>query len=137
MLGKRYELSCVSCASTSFRHVFEPKLGATGWNWDALLPYFKKVEAVESPPSGDGIFPGATPLSEATFDQFSGRSGVVQVSPKHLFCRRRILTDNAQPSYEHFYSNITAPYVETVNGLGIFTNSEPVRSTILFHCTRV
>ncbi len=37
-----------------------------------------------------------------------------------------------QPSYNDFYSNLTAPYVETINGLGIPTNSDAVSSRMVF-----
>ncbi|KAI0724009.1 alcohol oxidase [Cerioporus squamosus] len=84
------------------------ELGAEGWNWKALLPYLKKVETV-SPPTSSQLFPGATEISETTFDEFHGRAGPLQAS------------------YNVFYANITTPYVETVNGLGIQTNSDPYR----------
>lgn len=37
-----------------------------------------------------------------------------------------MLTTNTQASYNVLYTNITAPYVKTINGLGIPTNSDPV-----------
>ncbi|RPD66362.1 alcohol oxidase [Lentinus tigrinus ALCF2SS1-7] len=82
------------------------ELGAEGWNWKSLLPYLKKVETV-SPPTSSQLFPGATEIPETTFDEFRGRSGPLQAS------------------YNVFYTNITTPYVETVNRMGIPTNSDP------------
>ncbi|KAI0362375.1 alcohol oxidase [Trametes cingulata] len=82
------------------------QLGATGWNWESLLPYFKKSETVEPPPP-QGIIPGAVELPESAFDAFHGRVGPIQ------------------PSYNDLYSNLTAPYVETIHNLGIPTNSDP------------
>ncbi|KAI0748355.1 alcohol oxidase [Daedaleopsis nitida] len=82
------------------------KLGATGWSWKTLLPYFKKTEAV-SPQASWQLFPGSSKVSESTFNVYHGRSGPIQ------------------SSYNVIYTNITAPYVETVNGLGIPTNSDP------------
>ncbi|KAI0647274.1 alcohol oxidase [Trametes meyenii] len=81
------------------------ELGAIGWNWQSLLPYFKKSETI-SPPPPQGIFPDAVRVSETAFDAYHGRSGPMQ------------------PSYNVLYSNITAPYVETLNCLGIPTNSD-------------
>ncbi|EIW60104.1 alcohol oxidase [Trametes versicolor FP-101664 SS1] len=81
------------------------ELGATGWNWKFLLPYHKKSETA-SPPPPQGILPGAVELPESVFDVFHGQSGPIQ------------------PSYNDFYSNLTAPYVQTINGLGIPTNSD-------------
>ncbi|KAI0709496.1 alcohol oxidase [Earliella scabrosa] len=81
-------------------------LGAKGWNWKTLLPYFKKTEAV-APQTSSQLFPGAVEVDESTFNAFHGRSGPVQAS------------------YNVLYTNITGPYVETINGLGIPTNSDP------------
>ncbi|KAI0690659.1 alcohol oxidase [Cerioporus squamosus] len=82
------------------------QLGATGWNWNSLLPYFKKSETVAPQLQAD-IFPEASQPSEVNFDDFHGRSGPVQ------------------PSYNVIYSNVTVPYVETINNIGVETNSDP------------
>ena len=54
------------------------QLGAKGWNWKTLLPYFKKTEAV-APQTSSQLFPGAVEVDESTFNAFHGRSGPVQV----------------------------------------------------------
>ena len=62
------------------------QLGATGWNWDSLLPYFKKSESV-APPTQQQIdpIPRALLPSDAEFDAFHGRSGPIHV--RHLVCK--------------------------------------------------
>ncbi|RPD65308.1 alcohol oxidase [Lentinus tigrinus ALCF2SS1-6] len=82
------------------------QLGATGWNWNSLLPYFKKSETVAPQLQAD-IFPQTSQPSEANFDAFHGRAGPVQ------------------PSYNVIYSNVTIPYVDAINSIGVPTNSDP------------
>ncbi|TFK80961.1 GMC oxidoreductase [Polyporus arcularius HHB13444] len=82
------------------------QLGATGWNWNSLLPYFKKTETVAPQLQAD-IFPQAMQPPQVNFDDFHGRSGPVQ------------------PSYNVIYSNVSVPYVETINNIGVGTNSDP------------
>ncbi|KAI0749620.1 alcohol oxidase [Daedaleopsis nitida] len=92
-------------------------LGATGWNWDSMLPYFKKTETV-SPQTPAQMYAGSSEVPESTFYEYHGSSGPVQ------------------PSYNVFYSNITTPYVETLNALGIPTNSDPYMgdATGIYNC---
>ncbi|TBU49098.1 alcohol oxidase [Dichomitus squalens] len=82
------------------------KLGAEGWNWNSLLPYFRKTETI-SAPTPEQYFPDGPQVSNKTFYTFHGRDGPVQ------------------PSYNVLYTNITDPFVEAVNKLGIPTNSDP------------
>ncbi|KAI0780702.1 alcohol oxidase [Trametes elegans] len=93
-------------ASTKEYDAWE-QLGAIGWNWASLLPYFRKSEAISPPPVPQGIFPGAVEVSEAVFDASHGRFGPLQ------------------PSFNVLYSNLTSPFVQTLNSLGIPTNSNP------------
>ena len=85
-------------------------LGNPGWNWESLLPYFKKSEmAIPGDPKIEE-FPGI-PNGTSLFDPaFHGEQGYIHVSD------------------ETWYSNITANYVETMNNLGVSTNPEPVSS---------
>ncbi|KZT25860.1 GMC oxidoreductase [Neolentinus lepideus HHB14362 ss-1] len=76
------------------------------WNWTSLLPYFEKSETY-NPPYGPGIFPDSVPPSAQDISQFHGASGPVNVS------------------YNTYYSNITYPFVEALNSLGVATNSDP------------
>ncbi|KAI0672930.1 alcohol oxidase [Trametes maxima] len=81
------------------------KLGASGWSWDTMLPYFKKSESALLPP--EGILPGDERTSESAFNASSGRSGPVQTS------------------YNVLYSNLTSPFVEAATSLGIWVNNDP------------
>ncbi|KAI0647356.1 alcohol oxidase [Trametes meyenii] len=81
------------------------ELGATGWTWDALLPYFKKSESVLPPPAV--TFPGDQKPTGSAFNASHGRNGPIQVS------------------YNVLYSNLTSPYVETMGALGVSVNSNP------------
>nr|VWP00800.1 Adenylate cyclase AcyA [Ganoderma boninense] len=82
------------------------QLGAEGWSWQSLLPYFKKTES-SRPQTPEEYFPGATEVSEDTYYLYHGKQGPIQTS------------------FNVIYSNITDPYVETFNNLGILTNSDP------------
>ncbi|PIL24202.1 hypothetical protein GSI_13955 [Ganoderma sinense ZZ0214-1] len=82
------------------------QLGAEGWSWQSMLPYFKKTES-SRPQTPEEYFPGATEVSEDTYYLYHGKQGPIQTS------------------FNVIYSNITDPYVETFNNLGILTNSDP------------
>ncbi|KAG9047354.1 hypothetical protein FS837_002515, partial [Tulasnella sp. UAMH 9824] len=78
------------------------KFGGDNWSWSGLLPYFKKSESVHAPKV-------TTPWNEPkTVDtSVNGVSGPVQVS------------------YNDWYSDITEPYLKTINNLGIPLNLNP------------
>ncbi|KAI0672993.1 alcohol oxidase [Trametes maxima] len=80
-------------------------LGATGWNWTTLLPYFKKSESALLPPN-DG-FPGDGRANQSNFDAVHGTSGPIQAS------------------FSPMFSNITLPFVKTVEALGFQFNADP------------
>ncbi|KAI0647282.1 hypothetical protein C8Q79DRAFT_1009395 [Trametes meyenii] len=83
-------------------------LGATGWNWTTLLPYFKKSEsALQPPPDG---FPGDGRANQGNFEAVHGTSGPIQAS------------------FSPMFSNITLPFVQTVEALGFQLNTDPVGS---------
>ncbi|KAI0672931.1 alcohol oxidase [Trametes maxima] len=81
------------------------ELGATGWTWDVLLPYFKKSESALPPP--EVTFPGDQRPTGTAFNASHGRDGPIQTS------------------YNVLYSNLTSPYVETMSALGFSINSNP------------
>ncbi|KAI0647355.1 alcohol oxidase [Trametes meyenii] len=81
------------------------KLGASGWSWDTLLPYFKKSESALLP--SEGAFPGDGRMSESAFNASCGRSGPIQTS------------------YNVLYSNLTSPFIEAAHSLGISVNDNP------------
>ncbi|TFK50441.1 GMC oxidoreductase [Heliocybe sulcata] len=84
------------------------------WNWTGLLPYFKKTETY-NPPYGSAVFPNSAPQTSEDMLLFHGESGPIDTS----------LTTVSQISYNTYYSNITYPFVETVNNLGVVTNPDP------------
>ena len=58
----------------------------------------------------------------------------MSLADRHNIDRSMVTVVPPQSSFNVIYSNITDPYVEAVNNLGILTNSDPV-SLILYHHT--
>ena len=59
------------------------ELGNPGWNWEGLLPYFKKAESYFLP-TNEMSFPGTNPLDKAKAEEslhvYHGTQGPLQVS---------------------------------------------------------
>ncbi|KAF5368922.1 hypothetical protein D9758_002937 [Tetrapyrgos nigripes] len=77
-------------------------LGNPGWDWDGLLPYFKKAEAVT--PGDTGVIPGAEDAPGAN-TAFRGRDGPLKVSYNRIV---------------NYVLDLAVPYV---NSFVQFTNS--------------
>lgn len=91
-------------------------LGSPDWNWNNLLPYFKKSETVV--PGESGVFPGTTG-APGTDSQYQGKSGPIKVGYN---------TDST------FLSGVLAPYVESFTNVSSFANPDPVgRQTHLYY----
>ena len=131
MLGNRLVSQCTLLLAHSS---FQMQLGAEGWSWKSLLPYFKKSES-SRPQTPDEYFPGATEVSDDTYYLYHGKEGPIQVSLTYGCHVNFSLTPRVpcQSSFNVIYSNITDPYVEAVNNLGILTNGDPVRLTYCHH----
>ncbi|KII87002.1 hypothetical protein PLICRDRAFT_43712 [Plicaturopsis crispa FD-325 SS-3] len=82
-------------------------LGSPDWNWNNLLPYFKKSETVV--PGESGVFPGTTG-APGTDSQYQGKSGPIKVGYN---------TDST------FLSGVLAPYVESFTNVSSFANPDP------------
>ncbi|KAG8970552.1 hypothetical protein FRC03_006681 [Tulasnella sp. 419] len=76
--------------------------GGSGWTWNSFYPWLKKAENTMAPTV-------STPFGDPnTIDtQYQGTGGPIQ------------------KSYNVFYSNITSPYLSTLNNLGVPTNTHP------------
>jgi len=95
----------------------------SGWNWDGLLPYFKKTENVLLHQRNP--FPG---IAQETADDtlFDGHAGPVKASKELSSCRDCYKYGIIQVSLNAIYSDIVPQYVKTLNSLGIMTNPAPV-----------
>ncbi|KAF5354445.1 hypothetical protein D9757_014950 [Collybiopsis confluens] len=67
-----------------------------GWDWDGLLPYFLKTEAVHPGPGSAGVS-----------GKFHGQSGPL---PIH---------------YDNFDTPLEGPYAQALESLGVYLNSDP------------
>ncbi|TFY59193.1 hypothetical protein EVG20_g7881 [Dentipellis fragilis] len=81
-----------------------------GWDWEGLLPSFKKSEEVSLKPKNPypGITPAQAETAAADLPRIAGMDGPVVVS------------------YSSIYPDVVSPVVETLNIMGIRTNPEPL-----------
>ena len=84
--------------------------GNTGWDWESLLPFFKKAENVT--PGPQGVFPGTT-QAPGLDNTVEGSGGPIQIG------------------YNNFYSAVVKPYVESFVKLGAHVNEDPVCLSLL------
>ena len=89
------------------------QFGNKGWDWDSLLPFFKKAENVT--PGPEGVFPIAT-QAPGLDNVADGRGGPIQVG------------------YNNFYSAVVKPFVESFVKIGAHVNGDPV-SLLSLHST--
>ncbi|PFH47990.1 GMC oxidoreductase [Amanita thiersii Skay4041] len=88
------------------------EFGNGGWDWDGLLPFFKKQEKFVGPVWGTGqVFPGVSKeeyeAAKAKESQFQGFTGPVHKTHNEL------------------YTDVLKPTIESLNNLGIRTNISP------------
>ncbi|TFK71353.1 alcohol oxidase [Pluteus cervinus] len=88
------------------------KLGNSGWDWDGLLPFFKKHGKYTAPRWGSSqIFPGITKDEDEEArrreSEFEGHNGPIS------------------HSYNDIYTDALEPMVLAMNSLGIKTNRAP------------
>ncbi|TFK37523.1 hypothetical protein BDQ12DRAFT_666811 [Crucibulum laeve] len=78
------------------------KLGNLGWNWEGLLPYFKKMETIAFPPEED--------VSKYNLKRESSIHG----------------TDGPVPnSFPIWYPDLHISFLETMEALGVKVNPDP------------
>ncbi|EJD49803.1 FAD/NAD(P)-binding domain-containing protein [Auricularia subglabra TFB-10046 SS5] len=90
-------------ASREFSAWSSLNCGLGGWDWEGLLPSFKKSETYK-PPRPEDELPGS--LSRRK-DAYHGFDGPVKAS------------------HNEWYSELSGPFVRTLNSLGVPTNRQP------------
>lgn len=90
-----------------------------GWDWNGLLPYFKKKEQYTAPKWGtEQIFPGVSKaddnLARQKQDQFYGKNGPIHSNNNDM------------------YSGLEQPSITTLNNLKIKTNRLQARDYLSF-----
>ncbi|KAF8874567.1 GMC oxidoreductase-domain-containing protein [Gymnopilus junonius] len=92
----------------SWKHFSDPE---GGWDWDSLLPYFKKAENASASQAGFDPYP-AVSLPDAQIT----REG----TPHEEVCG---LDGPVKTSYNVLYTDIMAPAIKAFNSLGAPTNA--------------
>ncbi|KAJ3981819.1 alcohol oxidase [Lentinula detonsa] len=83
------------------------------WCWDSLLPYLTKVEDASSISEAGDTFPGFSRSEEDVF-----RSGVP-------FEKSVGMKGAVKTSYNSLWADVTQPYIQGWNTLGVPTNANP------------
>ncbi|KIK54689.1 hypothetical protein GYMLUDRAFT_249399 [Collybiopsis luxurians FD-317 M1] len=92
-------------------NAWEQMAPGNGWNWDGLLPFFKKSEDISTVPTDP--YPGITPRrSTQCFQALCGAYTAFQIIQ--------------QASHNDFYPEPVTAFVESVNAMNFSTNSQPL-----------